>query len=260
MNVMRLFGLMLWFAMLLGASIARAQEDVADVPSQALYVTGNEQQRYFLIGLSDGRKAPAGGYGLLLVLPGGDGGPDFNPFVKRIWKNALPPGSLIAQLLAVPSDNPKQIVWPTAKAPDPKQTFATEDFLAAVVKDVKAKQPINEAKVFALAWSSGGPAVYTAMLLKETPLKGAFVAMSVFVPLHLPPLANAKGRAFYLLQSPQDQVTRYSFAQAARMQLGDAGAKVKLTDYDGGHGWHGDVFGNIRGGIEWLEKADEGGQ
>jgi len=56
-----------------------------------------------------------------------------------------------------------------------------------------------------------------------------------------------------LLQSPQDQVTKYFFARAAKTQLERNGATVKLVDYEGGHGWQGDVFGNIRGGVEWLE-------
>jgi predicted esterase len=40
----------------------------------------------------------------------------------------------------------------------------------------------------------------------------------------------------------------------AKNQLSKAGAAVTLTDYAGGHGWQGDVFGNIRSGIEWLEQ------
>ena len=235
---------------------ARGQEDVANVPCQDLRVAGNDQQRYFLIGPDAAHKAPERGYGLLLILPGGDGGADFNPFVKRIWQNALPEGYLVAHLVSVPSDNPKQIVWPTAKDVEPKQKFKTEDFLAAVVKSVAAKQKIDDAEVFALGWSSSGPAVYASALAKETPLKGAFVAMSVFVPGKLPPLVNAKGRRFYLLQSPQDQVTKYFFAIMANTQLTKAGAAVKLTNYAGGHGWRGDVFGNIRAGVEWLEKKD----
>jgi predicted esterase len=244
--------------LLIIGNCALAQEDVADVPSQELRAGGNEQQRYFLIGVNPARKPPESGYGLLLVLPGGDGGADFNPFVKRIWKNGLPEGYLVAQLVAVPSNDPNQIVWPTAKMPFPaKQKFSTEDFIAGVVKDVKAKQKIDEAKVFALAWSSSGPAVYTVAMLKDPPVRGAFVAMSVFKPVFLPPLVGAKGRPFYLLQSPDDRVTPYLYAKAAKLQLGEAGAVVKLVDYAGGHGWQGDVFGNIRGGIEWLEKPPE---
>jgi predicted esterase len=235
-------------------TIVRAQEDVADVPSQDLRVADNEQQRYFLIGAKDGAAAPDGGYKLLLILPGGDGSAEFNPFVKRIWKNALPDGYLVAQLVAVSSDNKNQIVWPTAKDNEPKQKFKTEQFIASVASEIKAKHKIDESKIFALAWSSGGPAVYASYLSKETPLTGAFIAMSVFVPARLPPLTQAKGKSFFLLQSPQDQVTRYMFAKNAKTQLSTAGAKVELKDYPDGHGWHGNVFGNIREGVEWLEK------
>jgi len=237
-----------------GWQFCRAQDDVADIPCQDLRMAGNDLQRYFLIGAKPDQKEPDDGYALLLVLPGGDGSADFNPCVKRIWKNALPQGFLIAQLVSVPSNDPKQIIWPTVKQNDPKQKFATEDFIKAVVADVKAKHKINDAKVYALGWSSSGPAVYASMLSKDTPLKGAFVAMSVFMPAKLPPLSAAKGQKYFLLQSPQDQVTRYQFAKNAKTQLTNAGAKVELRDYEGGHGWQGNVFGNIRAGIEWLEQ------
>jgi predicted esterase len=235
--------------------IVRAQDDVADVPSQDLRVAGNEQQHYFLIGVKDGQKAPEKGYGLLLILPGGDGSADFNPFIKRIWQNALPQGYLVAQLVAVPSNNQNQIVWPTAKSHDPKQKFTSEDFIAGVIKEVAAKHKIDDSKIFALGWSSGGPAVYAATLMKGSLIKGAFIAMSVFFPNQLPPLAGAKDKPIFLLQSPDDQVTKYLFAKNAEKQLKVAGAKVKLMDYPGGHGWQGDVFGNIQAGMEWLEKG-----
>src|SRR5687767_11519778 len=82
----------------------RAQEDVADVTSEELKAGGDEKKRYFLIGAKE--KGPEGGYGLLVVLPGGDGGAEVNPFMKRVWKNALPEGWLVAQMVAVPSDDP----------------------------------------------------------------------------------------------------------------------------------------------------------
>jgi predicted esterase len=77
--------------------------------------------------------------------------------------------------------------------------------------------------------------------------------MSVFIPGKLPPLTAAKGRRYFLLQSPDDQVTKYVFAKNAKAQLTKHGAEVELLDYEGGHGWRGDVFGNIRQGIGWLE-------
>ncbi len=42
-------------------------------------------------------------------------------------------------------------------------------------------------------------------------------------------------------------------AQTAVDDLRQSGAKVELRTYDGGHGWHGDVFGEIRRGVRWLE-------
>ena len=174
--------------------------------------------------------------------------------MKNIYANALPEGYLVAQLVAVPSKNPNQIPWPTAKSKDPKQNFTTESFIANVVKDVKAKHKIDDARVFTLSWSSGGPAAYTASLTKGTPIKGSLVAMSVFLLNDVKALLPAaKGQRYYILHSPQDEVCRYLFADLAKTQLSKAGATVQTANYDGGHGWHGDVFENIRAGIDWLQ-------
>lgn len=32
------------------------------------------------------------------------------------------------------------------------------------------------------------------------------------------------------------------------------GADVLLSCYEGGHGWHGKIYDDVRSGIEWLEK------
>jgi len=37
--------------------------------------------------------------------------------------------------------------------------------------------------------------------------------------------------------------------------LSKAGLRAILVDYQGGHGWKGNVYGNIRQGIEWLQKT-----
>src|SRR5262249_24557697 len=71
--------------------------DVADIPAQALQAAGDANKRYFLIGPRKNAKPPAQGYGLLVILPGGDGSADFHPFVKRIYKYALPDRYLAAQ-------------------------------------------------------------------------------------------------------------------------------------------------------------------
>ena len=92
-----------------------AQEDVADITSQDLRAGKDENKRYFLVGPQKGATAPKSGYGLLVVLPGGDGSADFHPFVKRIYKNAVPEGYLLAQPVAVKWAEKQQIVWPTDK-------------------------------------------------------------------------------------------------------------------------------------------------
>src|SRR5687768_3951868 len=105
-----LFAFVLTFAAPTAAAEPAADEcaqedpaaDVADVPAEDLRAGGEEDRRYFLIGAEKGAKPPDGGYGLLLVLPGGDGVAGFHAFVKRIYKHALPDGYLVAQLVAVP--------------------------------------------------------------------------------------------------------------------------------------------------------------
>ena len=231
-------------------------EDVANIPSVDKTVPGQKDQRYFLIGDTK-RDAPADGFALLLVLPGGDGSAEFNPFIRRIYASALPEGYLVAQLVAVPSKNKNQVVWPTAQSKDAKQTFTTESFIANVVKDVNKSVKIDDARVFTLSWSSGGPAAYAASIADGTPVKGSFVAMSVFPIAQFKSLAAAKGHRYYLLQSPDDQVTKYFFREMAAANLTKAGASVETADYPGGHGWQGDVFGNIRKGVEWLDKRDK---
>ena len=66
--------------------------------------------------------------------------------------------------------------------------------------------------------------------------------------------AAARGRAYYLLHSPTDFIPM-SMPEQAREALGSNGAQVRLQTYEGGHGWHGNVFGNIRAGVQWLEKS-----
>ena len=46
-------------------------------------------------------------------------------------------------------------------------------------------------------------------------------------------------------------------AQALAESSARNGAKVRLETYEGGHGWRGDVYNDIRNGVEWLEKNRE---
>jgi predicted esterase len=184
----------------------------------------------------------------VLVLPGGNGSAEFHPFVKRIYKNAVPKDYIIAQLVAMPAP-----VWPTDKHIKATASLSTETFVDAVIVEVGRRHRLNPEKVFTLSWSSGGPAAY-AVSLANPKVRGSLIAMSVFKPQELPSLEAAKGHAYYLYHSRDDRVCPFRMAEQAVQALGDQGAKVKLVEYAGGHGWRGDVFGDIRRGIAWLEE------
>lgn len=251
---------MLGLAAWAGAQPPRAEDlaDVADVPSQDLRAGGDANQRYFLVGATDASAAPADGYALLVVLPGGDGSEEFHPFVRRIYKNVLNNRWLAAQAVAPKWDTgANQITWPTARLRASGAKFTTEQFVDAILADVQAKVKLDSKRIFLLGWSSGGPPCYAIAMRTNSPVTGALVAMSVFKPEQTPGLANAKGKAFYLLQSPDDRVTPIRFAETAEKSLGRAGAKVHLERYAGGHGWRGDVWQMIGGGIQWLDQQVE---
>jgi len=229
--------------------------DVASVPALDLRIGDDPMKRYFLIGLPTNAPATAGPYRLLLVLPGGDGSADFTPFVRRIYKNALNERWLIAQLVAPAWDEQQKlmVVWPSKAAPYVNAKFTTEEFADAVIADAKKRARVDTNQVFALAWSSGGPAVYAMAARDDSPLTGAFVAMSVFLRGHAA-VSGVKGRSFYLLQSPDDRITRFEQAEKARDALAAAGARVHLQSYAGGHGWRGPVWPMMREGFRWLEN------
>jgi predicted esterase len=230
-----------------------AQDDVADVVSQDLRAGKDKHKRYFLIKPPKSVKAPNKGYGLLVVLPGGDGSADFHPFIKRISKNAVPGGYVLAQPVAVKWTPEQEIVWPTDKNRAPGMKFSTEEFVEAVIRDVRGRVKVDPERTFTLTWSSSGPAAYAASL-RSKKIAGSFIAMSVFKPDLLPPLKKARGHAYFLYHSPDDRVCPFRMAEQAARELKKSGATVKLATYEGGHGWRGNLYGNIREGIEWLEK------
>ncbi|MBX3411177.1 MAG: hypothetical protein KF708_00560 [Pirellulales bacterium] len=233
--------------------VARAQDDVAHIKSESRRIEGDQQRRYFLVGPKADETPPAKGYGLIVVLPGGDGGAEFHPFVKRLFDQAVPAGYLLAQPVSPRWTPRQQITWPTKKSRVPGMQFTTEEFIAQVMADVEREQQLDPQRVYVLGWSSGGSAAYAATLGSPR-VRGAFAAMSIFKPEILPPLTAAQGRAFYIYHSDNDRVVPVRFADAAARQLSQAGADVKVTKYAGGHGWQGDIFSDVRTGIEWLEE------
>jgi predicted esterase len=245
---MRLFGLIT--ALVIATPVLADDE----VPSEKRKAGGDEKKQYFLIGAAKDRKAPKEGFGLVVIMPGGDGGDEFHPFVKRLFAKALPEGYLAVQPIAVKWTDDQEIVWPTAKLKVEKMKFTTEEFVAAVIADVGNEHKLDPKRTFSLSWSSSGPAAYMLSMQEKPVVAGSLIAMSVFRPDWLPALKAAKGHVYYLYHSPDDRICPYRMAKAAEKQLKEAGAEVKLVDYDGGHGWHADTFADVRAGFAWLEK------
>jgi predicted esterase len=218
---------------------------------------GHSGMTYHLITVSEveGKKSSGKPKGLVVVLPGGDGSAAFNPFIKNLAKFGIGASYLVAQPVAPRWRKEQKVVWPTAVNVVPGMEFTTEAFIEAVVKDVAEAHAIDRGRIFTLSWSSGGPAAYAASMTEGTSIKGCYVAMSVFREHWCPPLKRAAGKAYFIDHSPEDKVCGFEMARRAESLLRENGAKTKLVTYEGGHGWHGDVFGRVNMGIAWLEKA-----
>jgi predicted esterase len=228
-------------------------EDIADMKVQDLRAGGDEKKRYFVI--QRPAEPPKDGWRTLFVLPGGSGDAQFQPFVTRIAKNALPEGYLAVQLVA-PVWTPQQaknIVWPSAKSGVREMKFSTADFYLAVRSELAKTHKLDPRYSFSLTWSSSGMSGYEFSLLPKSGITGTFVAMSVFHPGELRPLSAAKGHPYFIYHSPQDFIP-IAEPEAARDALRKAGAIVEFQTYEGGHGWRGNIFGDIRKGIDWLEQ------
>lgn len=231
------------------------EDDVADVPCKEFFVEGDTNRRYFLIGDGEQIEAPEEGFKLVIVLSGGDGGAGYNSFVKRIYKYSLSPKYLMAQLVAVKWTPDQQIVWPTNNDRVNGQKFSTEEFVEAVVKDIKAKYKLNQQHIFTLAWSSASPAAYAVSLQKEKSITGSYIAMSVFKPDTLGSLENAAGHCYFFDHSPDDKVCPIQMAKKANEMLSEIGARTRFVTYKGGHGWHGNCYGRLEWGFGWLERT-----
>ena len=151
----------------------------------------------------------AGRPGLLVVLSdGGAGGAD-----TRYWQNLVGKnfgGKYLAAVAVAPQFREKQNPrWLTKTERGNAKTaaFTTETLAAQIVKDVESKYPVNPARVFLIGAGAGGQAAYACSLQAATPFRGFALVGSAFHPANLPPFTLAKGRRYYLLNSPDDKQT-----------------------------------------------------
>lgn len=233
---------------------AELNKNLGDLPSLDFNVGGDEHKRVFLIGLDEEADAPRGGYGLIVILAGGTGGPEFSNFAHFIQKLSVPEDFLTLHVIA-PEWKQGQfetLVWPTERDRLREAKFTTEEFVTEAIEEVTSRTRINKKKVFSLSWSSGGPPVYSLSLQKKTPLRGSLILMSVFVPSKLPSLSRAKGYRYCLMQSPSDERTKFHHAQAAKEALEKKGATVRLVSYEGGHVFPDPRWSRLKAEFEWL--------
>lgn len=233
--------------------------DVDDIPTTNNFAGGDRNKRYLLSGPLPGSKSPANGYKLFVILPGGDGSADFHPFLKRVYRNSFGEEYLIVQLVARrwQTDTENWIVWPTSQLRVPGMQFTTEDFIEDVIGEVKKKQKIDAKSVYVCGWSSSGPGLYPYLLGKKRSATGAFIAMSIFndglVPSEQGDVSNFP---IFILHSPQDFIPIVQ-AEKARDFFKRQGANVLYNTYEGGHGWHGDIFGYFAKAKDFLEGKKE---
>lgn len=214
-------------------------------------VEGEDRQQYFLF--PSPAEAPKEGYKLLVILPGGNGNEGFREFGRDLASSGTGDDYLVAQLVSIRWSPEQGVIWPTRASAVKGAEFTTEEYLSAVIKDIRANHRVDSEHVYTLAWSSAGPAAYAASL-EISAIKGSFIAMSVFQPSGLASLSKAKGQRYFLYHSPEDRVCPFHMSEEARDLLGEKGAEVKLEPYEGGHGWHGKTFTDVRRGLDWLEK------
>lgn len=246
--------LMLSIVLISGFKPGFAADDIAEIPSKTITLDDDRKLQMILIGNPDQETAPKNGFRLIIVMPGGDGSKDFEPFIKRIYKNSLDTkNDLVCQLVAPKWNENQQIVWPTSKHPVEGMKTTLEDFLKQAVVKVQSLSKIDLKKIYTLSWSSSGPAAYAISLTDKTPVTGSFIAMSVFQKNRIPDIKAAKDRAYYILHSPDDKVCPVWMARMARNSLRFNKAKVEYLEYKGGHGWRGDVFGTIKTGFNSLD-------
>lgn len=232
----------------------RTPEPVRVAARESLHVRtiDSDPRKRWILHPPPGDELPTSGNGLLVVLPGGDGSIDFAPFVAGAIRTAAGEDCVVVQMIAPPiATGSDAVVWPTARLTDDRVDFTMEPVVRAAVKVASIEHRIDPGRIHVMGWSSGGTAAYELAIMPDSPFTGALVAMSVFKPELLSPLDGAAGKSFYILHSPQDFIAM-RFPEAAASQLREAGARTVLVEYEGGHGWHGDIGTMIHAAIEWL--------
>ena len=226
-----------------------------EVISKECSAGGDVNKKYFLISSGDETNVNNAGFGLIVVLPGETGGADMLDFVKEIYKDSFDKNFIVAQLVAKRWNRKQRITWPTETDKVDGQLFSTEEFIEAVIADVRSKYNINKQQIFSFCWDSAGQAGYMASVRKDTPIAGSLIVMSNFQISWLGSnIGNANGKAYYIMHSVADDICPVEMPQLAYKIIADNGGIVKMEMYKGGHGWQGNSLGMVKLGMRWLSK------
>jgi hypothetical protein len=160
---------------------------VTDDALKPRFAGGDEQKRYYLMPSGDAAVTDRP-LGLVIYMPGGDGGEEYRGFGRHSARFALPNGYLLAQLIAPLWYPEQQVTWPcrtdyllqVISAENFKRIrFTTEDFVDAVIDEVTAQHDIDPGRIFIYSWSSAGPAAYE-IAFTNPKVRGAFIAAAVY--------------------------------------------------------------------------------
>ncbi len=196
--------------------------------------------------------------GLVVVLPGGPGTREFLPWVESVLLAEAPADCVGVMLAAVKWSDDQTIVWPVKDGDGKGMQYTTSQYVRAVVAAVEAEYTIDPERRVVVGWSSSGMAIQPLLAEKDAPFARAYVAMSTW-PRGLE-LAAVKGKRYLLDHSPADQQTAFSHCRKAYAELVKAGAIVRVTTYDGGHGWPERPEARLRDGLRWLLSKEPAGK
>ncbi len=250
-----------FLALVLVSQVASAAAEpapfVGDHYSVAV-VAKHPAQHYFYFPPKNKHISGEGLVGLVIALPGGRGDEGARPDIGNIYLRSLPGDFALVQLINPIWRPDQKIMWPTPKVRTEGMEFSTPQFIDAVLDDVQKLVRVDPNRVYLMGRSSGGGATYYSAVSNPR-IRGAFIEASVFKPEHLPSLEGAKGKRFFLYQSPTDDVTPFSFAEAAKQALSGVGAEVVLEEFEGGHyaKSHQDRMRTYHNAFRWLQQSDD---
>lgn len=240
----------------LAAWSASPSTDFTDDQWSVAVTLADPKQRYFYFPPRSDVGVPEAGRALVVVLPGGGGGVSLRRQYGGVYLNAMPVDFVMAQLVSVQWQPEQQIVWPTERIRDVEIGFTTSDFIDAVIDDVRQRVRVDPQRIYLMGVSSSGGAVYTAAVTNPD-VSGAVVIASVFRANHLPDLAGAAGKRFFLYYGKDDAIVPFGESEAAASALSDHGASVVLYTAPGGHqpSWPNNQFGVLGHAFHWLQGA-----